>query len=90
MFGFHNRDEAQAKIIALREKADKEHQAYIQEIKELDRALEQDRKLKEFMATKVAVRLEGTNLDGSHGRKNANGEKSKSPQNICTKLNSNS
>ncbi|TPX55688.1 hypothetical protein PhCBS80983_g05122 [Powellomyces hirtus] len=53
---YEARDEAQARIIALREKADKEHQAYIQEIKELDRSLEQDRRLKEFMATKVADR----------------------------------
>ncbi|KAI9341143.1 hypothetical protein BDR26DRAFT_895225 [Obelidium mucronatum] len=65
---YEARDEAQAKIIALREKADKEYQAYIQEIKELDRALEQDRKLKEFMATKVADRGEGL-LDGSSTRK---------------------
>ncbi|KAJ3007997.1 Coiled-coil domain-containing protein 63 [Thoreauomyces humboldtii] len=53
---YEARDEAQARMIALREKADKEHQAYIQEIKELDRSLEQDRRLKEFMATKVADR----------------------------------
>jgi uncharacterized protein YkwD len=50
------RDEAQTKILALREKAEKEYQSYIQEIKELDRALEQDRKLKEFMATKMMHR----------------------------------
>jgi hypothetical protein len=51
-------DEAQAKIIALREKAEKEQQSYIQEMKELDRTLEQDRKLKEFMATKISDRSE--------------------------------
>ncbi|KAJ3108842.1 Coiled-coil domain-containing protein 63 [Phlyctochytrium planicorne] len=64
---YEARDEAQAKIIALREKAEKEYQAYIQEIKELDRALEQDRRLKEFMATKVSDRMErqdGGNQDG--------------------------
>ncbi|KAJ3196250.1 Coiled-coil domain-containing protein 63 [Irineochytrium annulatum] len=69
---YEARDEAQAKIIALREKAEKEYQAYIQEIKELDRALEQDRKLKEFMATKVSDRtekLEGQNQDGTGARK---------------------
>ena len=53
-----DRDEAQAKIIALREKAEKEQQSYIQEMKELDRTLEQDRKLKEFMATKISDRSE--------------------------------
>ncbi|KAJ3411808.1 hypothetical protein HDV05_001707 [Chytridiales sp. JEL 0842] len=68
---YEARDEAQAKIIALREKADKEYQAYIQEIKELDRALEQDRKLKEFMTTKISDRSERlglVNQDGSMGR----------------------
>lgn len=53
----YSSDEAQTKIIVLREKAEKEQQAYIQEIKELDRILEQDRRLKEFMATKNSNRL---------------------------------
>ncbi|KAI8895386.1 hypothetical protein BC833DRAFT_163593 [Globomyces pollinis-pini] len=53
---YEARDEAQSKIIVLREKAEKEYQAYIQEIKELDRILEQDRRLKEFMATKASNR----------------------------------
>lgn len=55
---YEARDEAQAKIIAWRERIEKEHQAYVQEIKELDRVLEQDRKLKEFMATKATDRQE--------------------------------
>jgi hypothetical protein len=46
----------------LREKTEKEQQNYIQEMKELDRTLEQDRKLKDFMATKIADR----NVDISH------------------------
>ena len=55
MYSFlYTSDEAQAKIIAWREKTEKEHQAYISEIKELDRAFEQGRRLKEFMATKIA------------------------------------
>ncbi|KAJ3394418.1 Coiled-coil domain-containing protein 63 [Entophlyctis sp. JEL0112] len=66
---YEARDEAQAKIVTLREKADKEYQAYMQEIKELDRALEQDRKLKDFMATKFADRLEAHNHDGTITRK---------------------
>ncbi|TPX72829.1 hypothetical protein SpCBS45565_g00298 [Spizellomyces sp. 'palustris'] len=53
---YEARDEAQARMIALKEKSEKEHQAYIQEIKELDRSLEQDKRLKDFMATKVADR----------------------------------
>ncbi|KAJ3255726.1 Coiled-coil domain-containing protein 63 [Boothiomyces macroporosus] len=55
---YEARDEAQSKIIVLREKAEKEYQSYIQEMKELDRILEQDRRLKEFMATKAANRTE--------------------------------
>lgn len=61
---FIGRDEAQAKIIAWREKIEKETQAYMQEIKDLDRSYEQDRKLKEFMATKAADRLEKLGADG--------------------------
>ncbi|KAJ3065393.1 Coiled-coil domain-containing protein 63, partial [Rhizoclosmatium hyalinum] len=71
---YEARDEAQAKIIVLREKADKEYQAYVQEIKELDRALEQDRKLKEFMATKVADR--GENLENGFSSRKRNEKES--------------
>ncbi|KAL7747818.1 hypothetical protein RI367_006753 [Sorochytrium milnesiophthora] len=53
---YEARDEAQSKIVSLKEKAEKEYQAYIQEIKELDRTLEQDRKLKNFLATKASDR----------------------------------
>ena len=56
LWNYFFRDEAQAKIIALRDKAEKEYQAYTQEGKELDRSLEQDRRLKEFMAAKIAER----------------------------------
>ncbi|KAJ3320335.1 Coiled-coil domain-containing protein 63 [Boothiomyces sp. JEL0866] len=66
---YEARDEAQSKIIVLREKAEKEYQSYIQEMKELDRILEQDRRLKEFMATKAANRTE--KLDNKN--KQANG-----------------
>lgn len=54
---YEARDEAQSKILVLREKAEKEFQSYIQEIKEIDRILEQDRRLKEFMATKNSHRI---------------------------------
>ncbi|ORZ32160.1 hypothetical protein BCR44DRAFT_51961 [Catenaria anguillulae PL171] len=64
---YEARDEAQAKILILSEKAEKEYQAYIQEIKELDRTLEQDRKLRNFLATKAADRHAGALLLGSAG-----------------------
>ena len=57
-------------MIALKERAEKEYQSYQQELKELDRQLEQDRKLKEFMTIKSSERLENYN----HLRKHANGK----------------
>lgn len=53
---YDTRDEAQTKVIALREKAEKESQSYQGELRELDRILEQDRKLKDFMSVKQAER----------------------------------
>ena len=50
------RDEAQNKIAALEEKANKELQLYNLEIKELSRVLEHDRKLKTFMGVKALPR----------------------------------
>lgn len=46
------RDEAGAKMIALKEKAEKEQLTFKMELKELDRVLEHDRKLKTFMGVK--------------------------------------
>ena len=43
-------------MVALKEKNEKEHQSYLQEVKELERQLEQDRKLKEFLIIKTAER----------------------------------
>lgn len=73
---YEARDEAQTRIIALREKAEKEYQSYMQEIKELDRALEQDRKLKEFMAAKISDRQEKVDQNDMYGNsKNKRGDK---------------
>jgi hypothetical protein len=63
-------DDAQARIAALKERADKEHQNYLQEVKDLDRQLEQDRRLKEFLNIKIAERNENLhnlkkNMQGS-------------------------
>ncbi|TPX31783.1 hypothetical protein SmJEL517_g04959 [Synchytrium microbalum] len=71
---YEARDEAQAKIVALRERAEKEGSAYAQEIKELDRALEQDKRLKEFMAAKVAERMKD-----DHGGRRAGNDKDHLP-----------
>ncbi|KAJ3295035.1 Coiled-coil domain-containing protein 63 [Borealophlyctis nickersoniae] len=74
---YEARDEAQTKILALREKADKEYQAYMQEMKELDRSLEQDRKLKEFMATKASERHGPADAEGGGGMHHKKGAKDK-------------
>ena len=50
------RDEAQAKMLALKEKSDKEMIQYNVELKEIRRILEHDRKLKEFMTVKAQER----------------------------------
>eukprot|EP00002_Diphylleia_rotans_P038164 TRINITY_DN8634_c0_g1_i2.p1 TRINITY_DN8634_c0_g1~~TRINITY_DN8634_c0_g1_i2.p1 ORF type:complete len:382 (-),score=86.43 TRINITY_DN8634_c0_g1_i2:1677-2822(-) len=46
---YEQRDEAQNKIIQLKEKADREIAAFEAEIRELNRIIEQDRKMKDFM-----------------------------------------
>ena len=49
-------DEAQQKMLALKEKSDKEMIQYNNELKEIKRILEHDRKLKEFMTAKAQER----------------------------------
>ncbi|XP_064642414.1 coiled-coil domain-containing protein 63-like [Lineus longissimus] len=56
------RDEAQAKMILLKEKADKDLQQHNAEMKELIRIIEHDRKLKEFMGIKGQERQEDPQL----------------------------
>lgn len=47
-----NRDEAQTRMQALKERAEKDALSHAAELKELDRVLEQDRKLRDFMSVK--------------------------------------
>jgi len=53
---YDQRDEAQAKMLALKEKSDKEMVQYNMELKNIRRTLEHDRKLKEFMTVKAQER----------------------------------
>ena len=53
-----NRDEAQNKMLALKEKADKEMAQYNTELKELARIIDHDRKLRQFMSHKDQERTE--------------------------------
>ena len=52
------RDEAQAKMSALRERSEREQTLYGFEIKELKRIIDHDQKLKDFMAVKSQERTE--------------------------------
>ena len=47
-----SRDDAQSKMLALKEKMDKEVAQHDAEVKELKRVIDHNRKLKEFMAKK--------------------------------------
>jgi len=55
---FFHRDEAQAKMLALKEKNDKDIAQYKTEFMELERIIDHERKLKEFMRVKGEERAE--------------------------------
>ncbi|XP_002733759.1 coiled-coil domain-containing protein 63-like [Saccoglossus kowalevskii] len=55
---YDQRDEAQAKMILLKEKADKDMSQHNAEMKELQRIIDHDRKLREFMMIKSKEREE--------------------------------
>ena len=59
------RDDAQAKMIALKEKSDKDLAQYNMELKELMRIIDHDRKLKEFMGIKSEDRSDMEGLPQS-------------------------
>lgn len=66
---YEARDEAQGKMMALKEKADKDLSQYNTELKELMRIIEHDRKLKEFMRIKSEERAEIMESELSSQRK---------------------
>ena len=55
---FHFRDDAQNKMLALKDKAEKELMQYNVELKELVRVIDHDRKLRDFMSHKDKERTE--------------------------------
>lgn len=57
---FETRDEAQTKMMALQEKHEKEAIAADREIKELNRVLEHERKLRDFMGQKARSRAKAS------------------------------
>ena len=69
MVHFFNRDEAQAKMILLKEKADKDLQQHNAEIKEHVRIIDHDKKLRDFMNTKCKERQEDLQLVAWRQRK---------------------
>lgn len=75
------RDDAQAKMIILKEKADKDLQQHNTEMKELVRIIDHDRKLKEFMGIKGQERQEDPQLVAWRQKKEAmEAEKKKESQ----------
>jgi len=72
---YEGRDEAQHKMLALKEKADKELAQYNMELKELIRVIDHDRKLKEFMGRKDQERTEA-HLEMEAMRRKKEAEKS--------------
>ena len=84
---FSCRDDAQNKMIALKEKSDKELLQYNMELKELMRVIDHDRKLKEFMNIKTEDRAEmqGLTLQYTNRREDRDkgGEKEDTIQVMC-------
>merc|ERR1719386_138801 len=58
------RDSAQAQMAALKQQADKEHQEFEKEWKELGRLIENDKKMKEFMRQKERNRADEAATSG--------------------------
>eukprot|EP00042_Codosiga_hollandica_P044626 m.444391 g.444391 ORF g.444391 m.444391 type:complete len:632 (+) comp56834_c0_seq2:2057-3952(+) len=79
---YEARDEAQSKILALKEKHDKEVAQYNIEVKELTRVLEHDRKLRSFMGAKGQDRVKELERTGrlSAIRKTTSSDKDKKPE----------
>jgi chromosome segregation ATPase len=75
---YEARDDAQARMSALRERSEKELQESTMELKELNRVLEQERKLKEFMGVKGRDRAKDLN-DAAKARKDK-GEAKERPE----------
>lgn len=76
---YESRDEAQGKITALKEKAEKEISQYNIELKDFTRLLEHDRKLKDFMGVKGQDRTKQA-LTTTRNRKPASTEKDGPPE----------
>ena len=68
-FNLKLRDEAQAKMILLKEKADKDLQQHNAEMKEHVRIIDHDKKLRDFMNTKCKERQEDPQLVAWRQRK---------------------
>lgn len=78
---YDQRDDAQAKMIILKEKSDKDVQQHETEMKELVRIIDHDRKLKEFMGIKGQERQEDPQLVAWRQKKEAaEAEKKKESQ----------
>merc|ERR1719161_1533782 len=74
---YEARDQAQAQMASLKQQADKEHQEFEREWRELGRLIENDKKMKEFMRDKERARLveekrKGEDEEEARARKKVN------------------
>jgi len=79
---YETRDDAQARMLALRERSDKELQESTMELKELNRVLEQERKLKDFMGVKGRDRAK--DLEQAAKARKEKGEAKEKPEEIIS------
>lgn len=75
---YDQRDEAHSKIFLLKEKSEKDLQLFSAEIKELQRVIDNDKKLREFMMAKGVNRTPGSGA----GRKSRDAKKGEGIQSI--------
>jgi len=66
---YEARDSAQAQMASLKQQADKEHAEFEKEWRELGRLIENDKRMKEFMRTKVRGNQEGESKDEDKHKK---------------------
>lgn len=65
----HFRDEANNKILALKEKNDKDEAQFEHEKRDLQRIIDHDKKLREFMNTKANDRIEWKKMEEERRRR---------------------
>ncbi|XP_023338844.1 coiled-coil domain-containing protein 63 [Eurytemora carolleeae] len=79
---YDQRDEAQSKIVAMKEKNDKDARNFTEEMKELQRTLDHDEKLKDFLFHKSNDRAFASDFGEDDKGKNKKLEEAKDKENV--------